>query len=114
MIGADAIGRLAIAQEPAAGTVFVLNAATGLFTLTGEAAVFDVLMAAAQGSFALSGQATLATFQIIVSTGFFTLTGEAANASFSVIQQPLKVVQDQFDVDEWGRFYRGGGMRYTL
>lgn len=114
MIGADAIGRLAIAQEPTTAQVFVLSAATGLFTLTGEAVVFDVLMAAAQGSFALSGQAALATFQIVAGTGFFALTGEAADASFSVIQQPLKVVQDQFDVDEWGRFYRGGGMRYTL
>lgn len=49
-----------------------------------------------------------------VSAGVFNLTGPAVNFSFDHPQRPMATRRDYWDVDEWGRFIPGGGVRYTL
>lgn len=64
---------------PTSGVVdTLLTAASGSFTLTGEAATFDVGMPAAFGSFTLTGEAALLGPGIVAASGSFALTGEAA------------------------------------
>lgn len=74
MLGADALGRLALAQEPSLSQRFILTA--------------DV--------------------------GTFVLTGGVVNLSFSKITLPMATRRDYWDVDEWGKFIPGGGLRYTI
>lgn len=51
-----------------------------------------------------------------ISLGFgsFVLTGEPISFTRQITSTPLRVVRDYWDMDEWGRFIPGGGMRYTL
>lgn len=74
MIGGDALGRLAVGEEPFLGTTTVLNAAVGLFLLNGF----------------------------------------GANIQISKSSDPMAIRRDAWDVDEWGKFFPGGGVRYTL
>lgn len=114
MIAGDAIGRLAIAQEPTTGTTFVLNAATGTFTLTGEAATFVVSMQAGQGAFALTGNPVTFAVQMPAAFGAFLLNGLLANIEITPFSGPMVARRDYWDVDEWGRFIPGSGVRFTL
>lgn len=113
MIGADATGRLATAQEPDS-VVFVLNAAVGLFALTGEPATFAVALLAAQGAFALTGKPATAAIKLQAAMGQFLLSGFTANIEISRVQLPMATRRDFWDVDEWGKFMPGSGVRYTL
>lgn len=60
---------------------------------------------------ALSG-GILVTF--IAGSGTFHLNGIPVNFSFSQGSAPMALRRDYWDVDEWGRFIPGGGVRYTL
>lgn len=79
MLGHGGIVHTGLVGVPVSSvTTTVLAAATGTFTLTGEAATFQVKEPASFGSFALTGEA--ATFQIgeAIASGSYALTGESA------------------------------------
>ena len=79
LLASAALGRLALGQEiDAAATTTILAAATGHFTLTGEAATCQIQAAAAQGGFTLMGEAAAFRTQEAAAFGSFALTGEAA------------------------------------
>ena len=83
-----------VGATPAAGggATYTLTAATGSFTLTGNAAALSAArkMTAADGSFTLTGNATGLTVarKLIADTGVFTLTGNAANLVYTPVGGP--------------------------
>jgi len=77
LLGGNAIGRLAVAQEIEVGTTTVLAAAQGSFALTGEAATFRTQMVAAQGSLTLAGEAVAFQAKFPAAFGAFAETGLA-------------------------------------
>lgn len=73
----------------------------------------------AQGALAATGLAAVpgAAIFTVMQAGFgsFALTGYAVTLAVNLgTPVSMKVVRDAWDVDEWGRFFPGGGMRYTL
>lgn len=114
MPGFGAVGSHAVGAIPGSGQTFTLVAATGFYTLTGFAALFSVTMPATQGSYSVTGFPAIAQLSLLAAPGFYNLSGFPASAQFSPVQKPMAAIRDYWDVDEWGKFLPGGGVRYTI
>jgi hypothetical protein len=64
----------------------ILSAATGTYSLTGEAASGKLTVSAATGTYALTGEAatTLWAHKLPAATGYYSLTGEAATLALGM------------------------------
>ena len=83
----DALGHFTLGHPPA-GSIVVLPASAGSFTLTGNAATFPIAEAAGVGAFAVTGVS--ATFRVTVPETFqsFAVTGNAAPLVISLTPAP--------------------------
>lgn len=73
--GHDAIGHDAVGHPPGGVQTFTFAANTGVFTLSGNIAIFRTQLVSNSGVFTLTGQNGIFTTQLIAATGLFALTG---------------------------------------
>jgi hypothetical protein len=80
VLGADAIGHLALGHPPDRPVTFFV-AASASYSVSGVAAAFKVSEIAAATSFTVTGNAAPLTPRLVSNSGSFTLTGFSINVS---------------------------------
>jgi hypothetical protein len=79
MLGHHGLVGIGLVAELTTGVTTTLTADTGAFTLTGNAALFQVKLLSTVGSYTYAGNAALFRCNLLANTTAYTLTGNAAN-----------------------------------
>lgn len=91
---------IGLVAELTTGVSTTLTASAGSFTLTGNAALFQIRQASAVGNYTFTGNAALFRCTLLAGTGAYTLTVNAANLTAVLTCNTGQYTWTGFDIDQ--------------